>query len=470
MTSFPTSSNGATGPVGGRRKRVLLISYIFPPTGGSGVQRVTKFVKYLPRHGWDVSVLTVANPSVPLFDPTLVNDIPADTVIRRTHSWEPGYSLKASVGVEGANQKQQRRGLAVRLLAGSARQVAKFTLQPDPQILWLPGAISGGKQLLRRIPHDAVLASAPPFTNFLVGRAVSRSAGVPLVLDYRDEWTISNTYLEHKQVDPLSRVIQGQMQRQVLRTAHGVIATTRSSAESLAALSRRSGGHAAVTWIYNGFDPDDFRSPPQPGTPSHLRLAYVGTLWTLTSVAPLVEAVTRLAKESPDLASGLELAFAGRRLGVQAEHVARLRGLPCRVVEYPYLDHAAAVGLMRGCDAQCLLLSDLPGVGRVVPAKVFEYMAAARPMLTIAPRGELWDLLDGYPGGRFVPGDVEGITRWLAAAVRDHRSGQFARQAARWDASAYTRDNEAGQLARLMDSILAEKAERDRPPQRFALH
>lgn len=433
-----------------RRKRVLIIAYIFPPTGGAGVQRVTKFVKYLPRHGWDVSVLTVANPSVPLRDDSLLKDIPPETLIRRARSWEPGYAMKAAVS---ATQERSRRGRLARSLASAARRVGTVLLQPDPQILWLPAAIREGKRLLREVWHDVILPSGPPFSAFLVGAALARSARLPLVLDYRDEWAISNAYLENKKLDPVSRSIQGRMQRRVVRAARGLVATTRCSAESLEELSRRAGGSARVTWIYNGFDPDDFGAgaPAERPGGGPFRLAYVGTLWNLTDVGPLVEAVKRVAGERPDLAAGLELVFAGRRTGPQEELLASLRGLPCRLIEYPYLEHAEAVRLMRDSGALCLLLSDLPGAGRVVPAKLFEYLAAGRPILAIAPRGEVWDLLGGYPGGRLLPRDVPGIASWLAEAIRRHREGSD--PPVKWDASAYTRENEARQLAEFLNGM-----------------
>src|SRR5262249_38447605 len=159
-----------------------------------------------------------------------------------------------------------------------------------------------------------------------------------------------------------------------------------------------------------------------------------------------------LCASRPELAARLDLVFAGRRVGSQAELLASLRDQPCKLIEHQYLDHDAAVRLMRDSDALCLLLSDLPGVGRVVPAKLFEYMAAARPMLTIAPRGESWDLVEGYPGGRFVPGDVDGITTWLAGAIADRVEGgsQPARER---NADAFTRENEAGQLTELLNSL-----------------
>ena len=165
----------ATGPDGAGRRRVLLISYPFPPVGGAGVQRGTKFVKYLPRHGWDVSVLTVANPSVPVYDESLQADVPAGTVVRRARSWEPGYALKASVSAgRGARTGS---GLVRRLAVGSFRRLANALLQPDPQILWFPDAVAEGARLLRAVRHDAVLATGPPFSTFLIGAALARRGG-----------------------------------------------------------------------------------------------------------------------------------------------------------------------------------------------------------------------------------------------------------------------------------------------------
>jgi glycosyltransferase involved in cell wall biosynthesis len=452
MTSTAAPSRGdAPETLAGRRKRVLLVTYPFPPVGGAGVQRVTKFVKYLPRHGWDVSVLTVANPSVPLYDDSLRGDVPPETLVCRARSWEPGYALKATVSAGGAGGQPARRGLAKRLAAGSLRQLAALVLQPDPQVLWRPGAMAAGKRLLREQPHDVILASGPPFSTFLIGAALGRSARRPVVLDYRDEWTLSNAYWENKRLGAVSRFVQNRMQRRAVRASSGLLATTRSSAESLRTLAQQAGSAAKVSWIYNGFDPEDFHAPAEQPDAGRFRLAYVGTLWNLTNVAPLVEAVDRLAREQPALAGKLELVFAGRRTGPQSEQLARLRGLPCRLVEHPYLDHSAAVSLMRGAGALCLLLSDLPGAGRVVPAKLFEYMATGRPILAVAPRGEMWDLLNGFPAcGRFESSDVAGIASWLATMIREPATPSAIQKV---DVSAYNRDHEAGQLAAFLDSL-----------------
>jgi glycosyltransferase involved in cell wall biosynthesis len=310
-------------------------------------------------------------------------------------------------------------------------------------------------RLLGETQHDAIVVSGPPFSSFLVGAALSRRTGLPLVLDYRDEWDLSNAYWENKRLGPLSRCVQRQMQHRVVRQASALVATTRSSALALEAIRRRAGSSARVTWIYNGYDPEDFSGPlPSPAAPGgSFRLVYVGTLWEMTSVAPLVNAVSRLARHAPGQAGALELVFAGRRTAPQQQVIEGLRGLPCRVVEQPYVDHDKAVALLRSADALCALLSDLPGVGRVVPAKIFEYLAARKPVLTIAPRGDLWDLLEGCPrAARFLPADDEGVAGWLEAQIRGRAAGAVFDDG-EWEGSRFNRKHQAGQLATLLEGL-----------------
>jgi glycosyltransferase involved in cell wall biosynthesis len=430
---------------------VLFISYPFPPVGGAGVQRTTKFVKYLPACGWLPSVLTVANPSVPALDESLVKDVPEQALVVRARTLEPGYAVKAAVGAGAAGG---RPGGGLRGLAkGLVRGLMKAVLQPDPQVLWLPGAVREGKRLLHEVPHAAIVASGPPFSTFLIGARLSRASGVPLVLDYRDEWDISSAYWENKRLGRVAHAAQTWMQHRAARAAGVLLATTRASAEALDAMRRRAGSAARVEWIYNGFDPDDFPPTPPAPRPGPYRLAYVGTLWNLTSVAPLVEAVARLAARSPELAADLELVFAGRRTEPQQQLLERLRTLPCRLVEHPYLDHARALDLIRSADGLCVLLSDLPHAQRVVPAKVFEYMAARRPVLAIGPEGEMWDLLRAYPAAcTHTPADVAGIADSLAREVRRRRAGE-APDLGGWDGTRYSRASQARQLADLLQAL-----------------
>jgi glycosyltransferase involved in cell wall biosynthesis len=215
-----------------------------------------------------------------------------------------------------------------------------------------------------------------------------------------------------------------------------------------------------VTDIYNGFDPDDFSLPLEDSRTERnkaFRLSYVGTLWNLTSVAPLVGAVQRLFDRRPDFRDCLELSFVGRRTGSQQKLLENLKQAGCRILETPYVEHQQSVDLLRSADALCLLLSDLPGAERVVPAKLFEYLAAHKPILAIAPQGETWDLLKHYPAGSmYAPGDVEGICHWLTTQICRHQEGcpTFINE---WDASRFGRDRQAGQLADLLDGLVTSK-------------
>jgi glycosyltransferase involved in cell wall biosynthesis len=435
-------------------QRVLFVAYLFPPVGGAGVQRTSKFVKYLPEFGWLPSVLTAANPSVPLYDRSLLDDVPPELLVRRARTWEPGYALKASVAATD-DRPTPGFGLLRGLFKAVVRTGSNLVLQPDAQVLWLPRALREGRQLLEEVPHDAIIATGPPFSTFLVGAALSQHSGLPLVLDYRDEWGLCNTYSENRAQGPVTQWVQWRMQRRVVRQAQVLLATTRSSARALDAVRRRAAASAQVSWIYNGYDPDDFADfdPPCPLPDRPYRLAYVGTLWNLTSVRPLVDAVGRLTEQRPELVSCLELVFAGRRTGAQQQILDRLKGLPCRVVEHPYTDHRGAIEVLRRADGLCVLLSEVAGAERVVPAKVFEYMAARRPVLAIAPLGELADLLRDHPAARhFTPSDIAGIAQGLAAEIERHRAGRPAPLDG-WDASMHDRRRQAQRLARLLSAL-----------------
>src|SRR5262249_52954753 len=145
---------------------------------------------------------------------------------------------------------------------------------------------------------------------------------------------------------------------------------------------QEAGSQATTYNVYNGFDQNDFPLEPLGCKSANcFQLIYMGTLWNLTSAAPIIEAVRILSRDYPLLAARLELIFVGRRIGHQNDLVESLRSLPCQLSVHDYLDHDTALKMLRGADASCLLLADLPGAERVVPAKLFEYMAARRPIL-----------------------------------------------------------------------------------------
>ena len=440
------------------KRRLLLIAYQFPPVGGAGVQRVTKFVKYLPQFGWQVTVLTVKNPSVPVLDESLLRDIPAETVVARAKTWEPGYAVKSLVAAANDQAVPSLRSVIKSSVKSVARRIANWALQPDPQVLWVPNAIRMGRELLRKQPYDAILASGPPFSTFLIGRALSAQCGVPLAVDYRDEWDLANQYMENRKFGRLASVIQRHQQVRVLRAASAVITTTRASTASLRTAIQRAGSQAEAACIYNGFDPDDFPvdasviAPRRTDDP--LRVVYVGTLWKLTSMAPLGETLRLLATRLPDLGRRLKLVVAGRRTPEEQQELASLQAATGCVEELPYVEHSDAVSLMRSADILLTNLADLPGAGRVLPAKAFEYLAVRRPILALTPRGELWDLLDQHPRtALFNPSDTNGIADFLEFSLENGVNSDV-RQGTHTDLDGLDRISQCRQLVDVLARVI----------------
>ena len=458
MSTVLQSSSSTAEAAPGSRKRLLLVSCHFPPVGGAGVQRPTKFVKYLGEYGWDVSVLTVANPSVPAFDESLLKDIPDEVHIEKARTWEPGYHLKKNVS---ANTEQQAEGVLSRLKRWPrrvVRRLAQTLLQPDTQILWYWSALKSACNLLRKTPHDAIMVTAPPYSAFLLGARLKEKFGLPLILDYRDEWDLSSRYLENGQRDWFSNWIQERMQRRVLRRADAVIATTQASRlaleQRLETLSSSAGSHC----IYNGFDPDDFQSVSSAANSSErFRIVYTGTLWNLTSVERLVQAVETLQQRQPELARKLDFLFVGRKTSEQSQLLERIQQAGSQLTLLDYCPHSEALKHMQSADALCLLLSDVPGAERVVPAKLFEYLAQRKSILSILPQGESSGIVsEFFPESTFLPGETQSLSEWLEQQVSRRDAGQLPPL---FDEKIqpYTRRAETGQLAEILNQVTAVK-------------
>lgn len=411
-----------------QRGRVLLIAYSFPPVGGAGVQRPVKWVKYLQRAGWEVTVMTPSNPSVPVLDNSLLKEVAPETRLLRPATWEPGYATKQGLA-QTADCPASWKQTATRWVKQGIRTAARLALQPDPQILWYYNALREATRLLKKVPHSAILCTAPPYSSFLIGKALKRRFRIPLILDYRDEWDLSSQYLEHAQRDRWSQWIQERQQRSVLRAADAIVATTQASLDHLSGRLNSLGHRARRLCLYNGFDPEDFPQPSgtsssesiiHPRTDNRIRLVYTGTLWNLTDIAPLVTAMERLQQQAPSLAERFELVCVGRKTVEQQQHLARLSTTACRLIERDYCDHSESLKWLQSVDALVLLLSQVPGAERVVPAKLFEYLAARKDLLAIVPAGETSSLVSPFfPQGCCPPSDIDSIVNWLARVALD---------------------------------------------------
>ncbi|MGD8563261.1 MAG: glycosyltransferase [Desulfarculaceae bacterium] len=385
--------------------RCLIISYAFPPTGGVGVQRVTKFVKYLGRWGWQPVVVTVKNPSVPLFDGSFSQDIPQGAVIKRLPTLEPGLG-----GESGAGGSQPR-------LLQVLKPFLLRTLFPDRHVLWLPAALPGALAAARQSQAKVILVSGPPFSSFILGALVSRCTGSPLVLDFRDEWSGFFT----QGFDPglggrlWLRMVQG-LEGRLVRRANRVIANTQGAADRLHKLY---GGDAAkYVWIPNGYDAQDFAAhEPAPGTSpqeGRIRILYTGTVFKPRPLHHLWEGFKLLTEEQR---SRFRVEVVGRVLE-DKEVEPDLQGLEVKIS--PYQPHQEVVQRMKSTDVLLLTAEDLPGQERMVPAKLYEYMAAQRPVLALMPWGEATRIVEATGTGWVCP---PGRPRDLAELLKSWLDG-----------------------------------------------
>ncbi len=389
--------------------RALIVSYAFPPVGGAGVQRVLKLVKYLPQHGVHADVLTAKDPSVPVQDDSLIRDVPAETKVLRARTFEPAYTAKrlawqvAANGQTGAAASLKRRAVAL----------GRRLLVPDPQLLWLPAAhLALARRLVDTQPDDVVFISGPPFSQFLLAALCRLRRGTAVVLDYRDEWTMTSSSYE---MASAARV-NAQLEAAILPFAHAI---TTATEEFRSALLRRFAwlDPRRVHAIPNGYDPEDFPDT-LPSPPTHrFVLTYSGTIFRLTSAAGLIEGLRLLHAREPALAKLLEVRFVGRIVDTEASHFDDTESLGVR--RFGYLEHARALAHLAESHAALCILDQVDGVERIFPAKIFEIMRLGRPCLALTPEGALADLMRRHRLGEVVhPRDAEAIARMLARMLR----------------------------------------------------
>jgi glycosyltransferase involved in cell wall biosynthesis len=376
------------------------------------VQRVAKLAKYLPAHGVRPAVLTVANPSVPVHDESLLSDLPPGLEIARAPTLEPGYAIK-----QAAWHAKARDTLSgTQLVLGAAKQL----LFPDPQVLWQPGAHG---MLLARIAaksDDVVLVSGPPFSQFLLA-PLARAAGLGVVLDYRDEWGTVREYEMGRSL--LARALSDPLEAALLRRAHAVVTATE---EFRAALLARFPwlDRGRVVFIPNGYDPDDFPADlPEPPRDRFVA-TYAGTVYALTSARGLIGALRLLHALHPHLARALRLRFVGRIVPTELDAFAGSEALG--VERLGYVPHGRVLYELAASHVALCVVSDAPGTERIYPAKIFELMHLGRPVLTLAPPESAVARLVGAHGmGPVVhPCDEVAIAGALATHLRAFARGE----------------------------------------------
>ncbi|MBR1488019.1 MAG: glycosyltransferase [Bacteroidales bacterium] len=356
-------------------KRLLIITYYWPPTGGSGVQRWVKFSKYLPEHGWQPVIYTPENPEQLARDESLLSDVPACAEVIKTRILEPyavyrrltGGKQGEEVNPVNAQKKNWKQRLSL-WIRGNC-------FIPDPRIGWVRPSVRFLKKYLREHPVDAVVTTGPPHSVHLIGRGLKRALGVHWIADFRDPWT-EMFYYKHLGLTAASDRRQHRLEQTVLDEADTVISVTPLVQKDFQARTK-----TPVVLITNGFDEDDFLDNSAPDLPA-FRLVHTGLFAADGNPLNLWDALARRCGEDPSFRARLEIRLAGKVDRAITDAI-RARGLGGNLVELGYLPHDETVREQRAADILLLPLRQEPEYAKVLPGKIFEYLAARRPVLGI---------------------------------------------------------------------------------------
>jgi glycosyltransferase involved in cell wall biosynthesis len=352
------------------RRRVLVVAYYFPPLGLSGVQRTLKFVKFLPEYGWQPTVLTVEPGGYYAKDDSLLEELEGRGItVVRTRSSDP-LRLMARKNIVAIPRE------SLRWMASSLSQMF---LQPDNKIGWKKHALRRASDLFRSGERfDAIFATAPPFTDFLIGQELKRRFRVPLVLDYRDGW-VGNPFNFY--ATPFHRAYARRLEERVLRDADRVVVVHRRLKELLITQYPFL-GFEDIQIVPHGFDAEDFSALAPPQTHTKMRFTYSGVFYDERTPRYFLEALAMTFQEHPETRGAIEARFVGLFRKEHLKYIKRLN-LGDAVTITGYLPHRDCVREVMDSDVLWMMMTDTIST----PGKVFEYIGARKPVLGCVPEG-----------------------------------------------------------------------------------
>ena len=400
-------------------KRALIITYYWPPSGGSGVQRWVKFAKYLPQEGWESVVYAPSNAQYPVLDKSMGKDLPQGLEVLRRPIFEPygiyrrimgkGQSAEISKLVGNADMAPRKKTFKERL----SLWIRANLFVPDPRAAWVKPSVRFLKEYLKEHPVDIIITTGPPHSVHLIGERLKKELGTPWIPDFRDPWT-GMYYMKHLPFTKRNRERIARMEKGVLDSASTILTATPSMQEDFRVLTA-----TPVEAITNGYDREDFAAEiPTPD--GCFNIVHTG-LFAGNPIA-LWDTLAAMSRDVPGFASALKLRLVGK-VDPAVEAAIKERGL--QAVYSGYLDHAAAVKEQRLASVLILPLKKDPQYKSILPGKLFEYLASRRPVLAISfTDGAMAPVIRECNGGETVDWEDRAAMRaFLEKAWKQHLEG-----------------------------------------------
>jgi glycosyltransferase involved in cell wall biosynthesis len=387
-------------------KKLLIITYYWPPSGGAGVQRWLKFATNLDHFGWEVHVLTVdeKKASYPYIDQTLSSEIPKSIQVHKTATWEPYKAYQwltrskspaaGFANVESSSQKSFLQSISLYIRGN--------LFIPDPRRGWNRYAIKKATQLLDKWDFEAVITTSPPHSSQLIGLALKNTRNIFWIADLRDPWT-DIYYYKHLKHSDKSAMKDAKYEQLVLEKTDRII-TVSESLSKLLKTKLEAHAHSKFRVITNGFDALDFQNLPAAISPK-FTIGYMGTITNQYRLDSFLEAISHFRNI-------IELTFVGE---LPQEVKRTIEDFEIKITHVGCLSHRDALIHMSKCSAYLLSIPQVSQNAGIVTGKLFEYLALTKPIIGVGPtQGDAAQIVDRMQAGKFFDyNDVNGITKYV---------------------------------------------------------
>lgn len=423
-------------------KKVLIITYYWPPAGGPGVQRWLKFVKYLRDFGVEPVVYVPKNPSYPIIDRSFEKEIPAGIEVIKKRIFEP-YSLAKifskgetetiSSGIIADEEKQSFLQKLMLFIRGN------FFI-PDARKFWIRPSVRFLKGYLKENNIDTIITTGPPHSLHLIGLQLKEQMGTRWLADFRDPWTQIG-YHEKLKLTSASRKKHEALEKEVLQKADEIITTSFTTRAEFEGKTKRP-----VTVITNGFEK---AAVEEIKLDEKFSISHIGSLLSGRDPGNLWRILAELVHDNKDFATDLELNVAG---AVSEEVVQSIKkaGLGKNLILKGYVSHDEALELQKKSQLLLLIEIDSEETRGIIAGKLYEYMAAKRPILAIGP--ESWDveriISETGTGKVFSYRAGQELKEYLMQAYKEYKAGNLKSKAT--NIEQYSRRNLTGKLAKLI--------------------
>jgi glycosyltransferase involved in cell wall biosynthesis len=370
-------------------KKVLVITYYWPPSGGGGVQRWLKFVKYLPDFGWEPIVYTPENQNAPSKDNTLMRDISPELKIIRRPIWEPynlyrmlsGRKKEENLGAAFASGKKSNK-----FFESLSNWIRSNFFIPDARKSWIKPSVSFLKEYIHKHDIDAVVTTGPPHSMHMIGLKLKKLTGVKWLADFRDPWTDID-YYDQLKLTKWANEKHHRLEREVLKNADIIVCVSNSNKEKLNLKAK-----VDIRVVTNGFDDVDvsFLSSP---VEKKFSLAHIGTFMANRNPEILWDVLSDMILENKQFRQDFILRLVGKTDSVILNNLTNKGLAPFVHVEEP-VSHNEAIQLQKSAQVLLLTVNKTGDSKGMVTGKVFEYLVSGRPILAIGPSdGDLAKIL-----------------------------------------------------------------------------